>query len=575
MISQAEYIECVKNINPFISVIGKYKGKSEKIEVTCDLCGHVWSTRAGRILEGSGCPICARKKNRLSNDVFLDRFKRNGNKNIILLGNYEKQKTRIPVQCSNCGYTWKMLPDSILRGAGCPKCAGNLKKTTDSFKKDLKEINPYIKVIGEYVNNKTHIKVKCKKCKNVWTALPSNLLRNYGCPKCNGGVKMSEQVFLDRMHQLHPDIEVLEKYQNINTPLKFKCLRCGNVWKTIPNTVLNGGKSSCPGCAHNQTSYLERLILEMCKEILGKEKVLSRDRNTISKELDIVILNEQEKPIYAIEPGSWTLHRNNYETDLLKLKECENLGIKLLIIYDQDKNEEVKQADNIWSFKKSFSRTSDKETLELLNKISAFFHFDVVINEKRFNELKRIAYESSRRISTDQFKKQLFEINPQIEVVGEYNGSMKKTELKCRKCGYEWRTTPGALLKLKTGCPQCANVPRIDTLHFKERMEDINPQLVILGEYKNAKTKILTRCKKCGYEWMAIPDKLRIGRGCPICSRRKGAESKLKPVCNLDTMQKYPSVKKAIEETGIKNIAACCRGDIKTAGGFRWSYIKK
>lgn len=39
------------------------------------------------------------------------------------------------------------MPYSVLHGAGCPKCAGNIKKTQEEFEKELKEISPEITVI--------------------------------------------------------------------------------------------------------------------------------------------------------------------------------------------------------------------------------------------------------------------------------------------------------------------------------------------------------------------------------------------------------------------------------------------
>ena len=37
-------------------------------------------------------------------------------------------------------------------------------KTTEQFKKELAEINQNIKVVGEYINNKTKISVECLVC---------------------------------------------------------------------------------------------------------------------------------------------------------------------------------------------------------------------------------------------------------------------------------------------------------------------------------------------------------------------------------------------------------------------------
>ena len=46
-----------------------------------------------------------------------------------------------------------------------------------------------------------------------------------------------------------------------------------------------------------------------------------------------------------------------------------------------------------------------------------------------------------------------------------------------------------------------------------------NPNVEILGEIINARTKVLTRCKICGHEWTPTPKDLKKTKyGCPICS---------------------------------------------------------
>jgi predicted Zn-ribbon and HTH transcriptional regulator len=260
---------------------------------------------------------------RKTDEQFQKEFQEHGNKSIKILGQYVTQKTLIPVECRICGYKWNAWPDSLLRGSGCSKCANKVRLTDEEFAKKLLAVNPNIEIVGNYISTHKHIKIKCKICGHEWAAMPSNLLRNYGCPKCNGGIKQSTNAFLSRMKLYHHDIEVLGNYINSLTPITVKCRRCGNIWNAAPNSMLNGNKSGCPACAHNQSSFLEQLILAFCKCCFGAEKVLSRNRNIIGSELDIVVLGNNQKPIFAIEPGSWTLHKDNYEKDIKKIIQYE------------------------------------------------------------------------------------------------------------------------------------------------------------------------------------------------------------------------------------------------------------
>lgn len=61
----------------------------------------------------------------------------------------------------------------------------------------------------------------------------------------------------------------------------------------------------------------------------------------------------------------------------------------------------------------------------------------------------------SRRKNIEQFKNDLYRINPNIEIVGEYVGAHSKIKCKCRIDGTEWNAIPSNLLNRSAGCPTC------------------------------------------------------------------------------------------------------------------------
>lgn len=104
----------------------------------------------------------------------------NKNPNIKVLGEYINARTKIEVQCLMDNHIWYATPDNLLRGYGCPKCAGKC-KTTKSFIEDLHFISPHIEVLGKYKTNNTKIKCCCKKHEYIWYPTPSHLLQGQGC----------------------------------------------------------------------------------------------------------------------------------------------------------------------------------------------------------------------------------------------------------------------------------------------------------------------------------------------------------------------------------------------------------
>jgi hypothetical protein len=64
------------------------------------------------------------------------------------------------------------------------------------------------------------------------------------------------------------------------------------------------------------------------------------------------------------------------------------------------------------------------------------------------------------------------------------------------------------------------------TEQFKEEMLLVNPNIEIIGEYINSKTKILVMDKSCGHQWnTTVPYSLLNGVGCPICKNIERVKS--------------------------------------------------
>jgi hypothetical protein len=102
---------------------------------------------------------------------------------------------------------------------------------------------------------------------------------------------------------------------------------------------------------------------------------------------------------------------------------------------------------------------------------------------------------------------------------GEYSGVNGKVTILHRVCGMEWSIRAANFLKKGQRCPRCSTISRrrgsesldaaVRTVHDGE----ITPVL----EYGRRKEKVFVRHSLCGHEWMASPDTLLNGRGCPVC----------------------------------------------------------
>ena len=105
----------------------------------------------------------------------------------------------------------------------------------------------------------------------------------------------------------------------------------------------------------------------------------------------------------------------------------------------------------------------------------------------------------------------------------------KKVWWRC-KAGHEYQATINARVSKHNGCPYCSHhrllkgFNDLQTTHStlaedwnEERNSELHPDQVMAGSSK----KVWWKCKKCGYEWLAIISNRSRGAGCPRCSNRK------------------------------------------------------
>ncbi len=192
------FIKELAKVSPYIEVLEEYKGTNMPIEVNDISCAHPsWKARPYTLLKGIGCPLCGRTTASKTRTRTHQEFKEEMNRinpQIELVGKYIKVTERLEVRCKKCGYIWEPLCYSLLSGKGCPHCSAIeaarkrknklVSKTTEQFCIEIEKINPTIKIIGEYVNNKTKILVECSNCKKQWYVVPASLLNGHGCPDC-------------------------------------------------------------------------------------------------------------------------------------------------------------------------------------------------------------------------------------------------------------------------------------------------------------------------------------------------------------------------------------------------------
>lgn len=164
-----------------------------------------------------------------------------------MLGVYINNRTRVHVKCKECGHEWEPKASSLYMGHGCPKCYGNAKFTNEEFIEKLKKVNDTVMPLEKYINSQTKIKFKCKICGHEWETIPNAVLQGTKCAKCAGTLKKTHEEFINSVSHIHPHIEVLETYINNHTKLKCHCTKCNGYFYGVPHSMIDAG-TGCPYC---------------------------------------------------------------------------------------------------------------------------------------------------------------------------------------------------------------------------------------------------------------------------------------------------------------------------------------
>lgn len=151
-----------------------------KQEYLCEH-GHFFKADRARTMAGkTKCPSCPGKDKRRNHEGYLADLKAI-NSTLEPIEPYAGTDKKILHRCVR-GHETKIIPQSVLRGTGCGVCAGNAKKTTEQYKKEL--TITAIDVIEEYRNATTKIMHKCIDCAHEWSARPHDIIHGSGCPAC-------------------------------------------------------------------------------------------------------------------------------------------------------------------------------------------------------------------------------------------------------------------------------------------------------------------------------------------------------------------------------------------------------
>ena len=509
---------------------------------------------------------------------------------LVALEPYKTNKQAILFRCNVCGHTWSQMPDAVFRSKRCPACAGNQKLTHEEFVTRLQKVSPTIIPVGQYISSASCIRCRCLICNTEWEPVVSNLLNGSGCPKCGESNRTAGRhnaaVKRNNFALNHPDIAKEWDYEK-NGKLKPEDFSAGSpaeVWwvcssghhyhaKICSRTQRRGG-TGCPVCNfRSRTSFPEQAVYFYLKKLFPDtiNNKLMIDRFAI----DIFIPSIKT----AIEYDGRAWHNMGEESmsrDIRKYELCKEQGITLIRLQE---NPNIKAIGSMCDVLIE-SKFAEERFIGLDRCIDELFTY---LNVKGDIDSRRDEIEIKSHYFTILQENSIATLYPNIAKEWDYEkngdllpnmfsaGSQERVWWICKK-GHHYPAVIASRVK-GTGCAKCLGRNKT-TEEFRDQLHKINPNIEVVGEYVNSRTQLLCRCTICNKEWLIRPNDLVNGHGCPACKSRKVAAIQRKAVICIETGEIFDCASVAAQHCGVSPtlIAACCRGEKKTGGGYHWEY---
>jgi hypothetical protein len=196
-LQDTEYITRIQElVGKEYSVLDRYVDTRTKLLTRHNICGYEWKISPNKFLMGRRCPICSRKtvgeKQRTSYKELCEQISSiNDGEFSLISKEYYGNKSKIIVFHNLCKRSFKIIASNFLIRKKCQRCVKeqqikNTKKSQKVFCQEIKDkYGDEYSVMGIYISTKKKILMRHNKCEKEWNVSPNNILRGYGCPRCN------------------------------------------------------------------------------------------------------------------------------------------------------------------------------------------------------------------------------------------------------------------------------------------------------------------------------------------------------------------------------------------------------
>ena len=194
-LSIADVLQRVESFGHNIRIdFSNYISTTSRLKCECMDCGHIWFSNQRYLTTGRGCPECAKIKRDTSKYKDLEFYIGLLNDlHLSVISEYVNATTPVLVKCDICGNTFETTMTYLSNcKIGCKLCSKEKTRIEklEIFEKTLFQLNPTLKLVGDFVNMSTPTTFLCVKCNKTFNRTPHDLLKSYNCPNCTTNSKL-------------------------------------------------------------------------------------------------------------------------------------------------------------------------------------------------------------------------------------------------------------------------------------------------------------------------------------------------------------------------------------------------
>lgn len=282
---------------------------------------------------------------KLTTEEFIKKCKSiHGEKYDYSIIEYNGSKSKVKIICKEHGI-FEQLPYNHIMGKGCGKCKPQFgdKLKLEYFVNNSDKIHnfEYDYSLVEYINNKTKVKIICKK-HGVFYQEPRNHLLGQKCPTCRGNKKITKSDFVERCSVLFDskyDYSISE-IDGVKSKTNIICKKHGIFTQVVESHLRGHG---CPRCKDSKGEKIISWFLDKKNIKYEKQKMFDGCKDIRKLKFDFYIpeINtciefDGKHHFEVIEFGLSKLE-DTVKKDKIKNQFCEENKIRLIrISYKQN-----------------------------------------------------------------------------------------------------------------------------------------------------------------------------------------------------------------------------------------------